>query len=123
MSENPLNQIWSAICDECKKSVSEVAFNCFLKDLKPVFFNDSEFVVSLNDSYKLEIVEKIYNRAHQLGVPELLLDKYYKILKKQSPADLFLWGENLEDRYAKVMCWLYEWDKYRRVVNDKCLDD
>ena len=46
MSTTPLDEIWNAICDECKKSISEIAFNCFLKDLKPVFFNNSEFVFS-----------------------------------------------------------------------------
>ena len=60
MSNNPLQEIWSAICDECKKSISEVAFNCFLKDLKPVFFNENEFTVSLNDEYKKGIVEQTY---------------------------------------------------------------
>ncbi len=75
MSTTPLDEIWNAICDESKKSISEIAFNCFLKDLKPVFFNDSEFVVSLNDSYKLEIVEKTYTELFNtciktvMGVP------------------------------------------------------
>ena len=36
MSHTPLDEIWLAICDECRKTISEVAFNCFLKDLKPV---------------------------------------------------------------------------------------
>ena len=60
MSENPLSEIWSAICDECKKTISEVTFNCFLKDLVPVVLNDGEFIISINDAYKKSVVEEIY---------------------------------------------------------------
>lgn len=60
MSSNPLDQIWTAICDECKKTISEVTFNCFLKDLVPVTLNDGEFIVSINDAYKKSVVEDIY---------------------------------------------------------------
>ncbi len=60
MSENPLNQIWSAVCDECKKTISEVTFNCFLKDLVPVMLNEGEFIVSISDPYKKGVVEEIY---------------------------------------------------------------
>ncbi len=61
MSENPLNQIWEAVCEECKKSISEVAFNCFLKDLKPEFLSDGEFTISINDPYKKGVVEETYS--------------------------------------------------------------
>ena len=60
MSANPLDQIWSAICDECKKSISDVAFNCFLKDLVPVFLSDGEFTISINDEYKKGVIEQTY---------------------------------------------------------------
>ncbi len=60
MSVNPLDEIWSAICDECKKTISEVAFNCFLKDLKPVIFSDGEFTISINDEYKKGVIEQTY---------------------------------------------------------------
>lgn len=60
MASNPLDQIWTAICDECKKTISEVTFNCFLKDLVPVVLNDGEFTISINDPYKKGVVEEIY---------------------------------------------------------------
>ena len=60
MSANPLDEIWSAICDECKKTISEVAFNCFLKDLKPVILSDGEFTISINDEYKKGVIEQTY---------------------------------------------------------------
>ncbi len=60
MSSNPLDEIWSAVCDECKKSISEVAFNCFLKDLVPVSFGEGEFIISINDEYKKGVIEQTY---------------------------------------------------------------
>ncbi len=60
MSLSPLDEIWSAVCDECKKSISEVAFNCFLKDLNPVSFGEGEFIISINDEYKKGVIEQTY---------------------------------------------------------------
>ena len=60
MSFNPVEEIWSAVCDELKKTISEIAFNCFLKDLVPVSFSDGEFIISINDEHKLGIIENNY---------------------------------------------------------------
>lgn len=60
MALNPLDEIWSAVCDELKKTISEIAFNCFLKDLVPVSFNDGEFIISINDEHKAGIIENNY---------------------------------------------------------------
>ncbi len=62
MSPNPLNEIWTAICDELKKSISEVTFNCFFKDLVPVHITDGEFTVSINDQHKKNFIEDIYSQ-------------------------------------------------------------
>ena len=61
MSANPLNEIWAAICDECKKTISEVSFNCFFKDLVPVQISDGEFILSIDDYYKRGMVENLYS--------------------------------------------------------------
>ena len=60
MSINSLDDIWAAVCEECKKTISEVAFNCFLKDLKPVSFNSGEFMVSINNEYMRGVIEQNY---------------------------------------------------------------
>lgn len=106
MSSNPLDEIWSAICDECKKSISEIAFNCFLKDLKPVFFNDSEFTVSINDEYKKGVVEQTYTELFNnciktvMGVPMefkiIMRDEEEEILK----AEQFSEGLSFEDFFS-----------------------
>jgi len=61
MPINSIEDIWSAVCDECKKTISEIAFNCFLKDLKPVSFNSGEFVVSINNDYMRTLIEQNYS--------------------------------------------------------------
>ncbi len=55
-----LDDIWEAVCTECKKSISEVAFNCFLKDLKPVSLENGEFFISIGNDYMRGVVEKNY---------------------------------------------------------------
>ena len=52
MSLSPLETVWAAICDELKKSISDVTFNCFFKDLVPVFMSDGEFTISIDDQHK-----------------------------------------------------------------------
>ena len=106
MPVNPLDEVWSAICDECKKYISEVAFNCFLKDLQPVFFNESEFTVSTNDEYKKGIVEQTYTDLFNsciktvMGVPMafkiVLRDEEEEILK----AEQFSEGLTFEDFFT-----------------------
>ncbi len=89
MSNTPLDEIWNAICDEIKKSISEIAFNCFLKDLKPVFFNDSEFVVSLNDSYKLEIVEKTYTELFNTCIKTVMgIPMEFKVIMRDDEEEI-----------------------------------
>ncbi len=56
-----IDDIWEAVCTECKKSISEVAFNCFLKDLKPVSLDNGEFFISIGNDYMRGVVEKNYS--------------------------------------------------------------
>lgn len=89
MSQNPLDEIWSAICDECKKTISEVAFNCFLKDLKPVFFNDSEFTVSINDDYKRGVVEQTYTELFKECIKTVLgVSLEFKIIMRDEEEEI-----------------------------------
>ena len=61
MPISSLEDIWDLVCDECKKLITETAFNCFLKDLKPLSFINGEFTVSCNDEYAREIIEENYS--------------------------------------------------------------
>ena len=60
MKINSINDIWNAVCEECKKKVSEVAFDTFFKFLKPEGFDSNEFVLSTETEYLKTTVENLY---------------------------------------------------------------
>ncbi|MBE6740329.1 MAG: chromosomal replication initiator protein DnaA [Ruminococcaceae bacterium] len=60
MAINSLNDVWYAVCEECKSSISEIAFNCFLKDLKPVSIDAGVFTVSIDNEYMKGLIEQNY---------------------------------------------------------------
>ena len=60
MPINSIDDIWSAVCEECKKTISEVAFDCFLKNLKPVSLDAGVFILSINNEYMRSVVEQNY---------------------------------------------------------------
>ena len=60
MPINSIDDIWSAVCEECKKTISEVAFDCFLKNLKPLSLDAGVFILSINNEYMRGVVEQNY---------------------------------------------------------------
>lgn len=60
MAIQSITDIWAAVSDECKKLISEVAFDCFLKNLKPVSFASGEFMLSHNNEYMCEMINDNY---------------------------------------------------------------
>lgn len=54
------SDLWSVVCEEIKKTVNEIAFNVWLKDLKPVEVRSGELVLSIYSDYKKQIVENNY---------------------------------------------------------------
>ncbi len=63
MPINSLNDIWAAVCEECKNSISEIAFDCFLKDLKPVSIEQGTFKVSIDNEYMKGLIEQNYTEV------------------------------------------------------------
>ena len=60
MAINSLDDIWSLICDECKKATSEITFDCFFAKIKPVSLEAGEMVVSVDNDYFRGIIEQNY---------------------------------------------------------------
>ena len=106
MSMQSINDIWFAICEECKKHISEVAFACFLKDLKPVGIKDGEFQVSLGNEYLCGIVEQNYTELLQNCIKTVMgIDLSFKILydaeeEKILNAEMFSEGLTFEDFFT-----------------------
>ncbi len=55
-----LYDVWNAVCEESKKYITEVGYNVWIKDLKPVEQRPGEFVVSIYSNYKKQIIEMNY---------------------------------------------------------------
>ena len=51
MAVTSVNDIWNLICEECKKIITSVAFDCFLGDLVPVSFSSGVLTLSCKEEY------------------------------------------------------------------------
>ena len=60
MADESLDNIWEAICEECKKTIPEISFNCFMKDLKPLKLDNGIFYMTINNEYLAGVVEQNY---------------------------------------------------------------
>lgn len=96
MSVGFMDDIWFAVCEECKKTVSEVAFNCFLKNLKPVSLNDGSFVISSNNEYMRDVVEENYT--------ELLTSAVKTIMGVEMPVKIIYEDEEEKILMAEQFC-------------------
>ncbi|MGN0494196.1 MAG: chromosomal replication initiator protein DnaA [Acutalibacteraceae bacterium] len=72
MPINSIDDIWSAVCEECKKTISEVAFDCFLKNLKPVSLDAGVFVLSINNEYMRGVVEQNYTEILKNAIKKVM---------------------------------------------------
>jgi len=106
MPINSLDDIWFAVCEECKKTISEVAFNCFLKDLKPVSVENGEFTISINNDYMRGIVEQNYTDLLKMAIKTVMgIDMAVKIIfeddeEKIKNAEQFSEGLSFEDFFS-----------------------
>ncbi len=60
-----IDDIWATICEECKKTISEWAFDCFLKNLKPLSLGAGELILSTNNDYLRSVIEQNYTEILQ----------------------------------------------------------
>ena len=56
-----VEDIWNLVCEECKKIITQVAFDCFIAGLKPVTFNNGELVIACKEEYERGIIEENYS--------------------------------------------------------------
>ncbi len=60
MAVNSINDIWNAVCDECKQKISNVAFDTFFVYLTPESISGEEFVISASNEYIKSMIKNIY---------------------------------------------------------------
>ena len=106
MPVSSLDDIWALVCEECKKMISETAFNCFLKDLKPFALNADEFILSCHDEYTRGIIEQNYSEILARALKTVMgLDLKIKTVyedeeQKIKDAEQFSAGLSFEDFFT-----------------------
>lgn len=76
-----IDDIWFAVCEECKKTISQVAFDCFLKGLKPVSLDADDFILSINNEYMRGVVEQNYTEILENAVKAVMgIEKKVRII-------------------------------------------
>ena len=60
MAVTSVSDIWQLICEECKKIITQVAFDCFIEELKPVSFQNGEMTIACKEDYERDILEQNY---------------------------------------------------------------
>lgn len=57
-----LVDVWSAVCDQCRKNISEVGFNAWIKIITPVELRSGEVVLSVSSEFKRNIIMETYSK-------------------------------------------------------------
>ena len=80
MAINSLEDIWSAICEECKQEITESAFNCFLSPLSPLSL-DGQLVLTVENEWLRGIIEQNYLRLIEMKTKKIMgIDVPVKII-------------------------------------------
>lgn len=81
MPVTSLDDIWALVCVECKKMITETAFDCFFSELRAVNFSAGEFTIACNDEYTCGIIEQNYTEILQTCLKKIVgLDLKIKLI-------------------------------------------
>lgn len=61
MQIESLADMWEAVCHECRKEITDIAFNVWFKDLHAIRFQEGTFFLGIYSAYKKQIVESNYS--------------------------------------------------------------
>ena len=106
MPVNSIEDIWAVICEECKKTISDFAFDCFFVKLKPVSLSGGEFILSSTDEYALGIIEQNYLELITRSTKAVMgIDFEVKLIledeeEKIQKAEQFSYGLSFEDFFS-----------------------
>ncbi len=96
MSVNSLNDIWYAVCEECKTHISEIAFDTFFKYLTPENISSEEFVISAPNDYIKGMIKNIYK--------DIINDSIEKVMGIKIPARFIVADEEENIKKAEEDC-------------------
>lgn len=96
MAVNSINDIWNAVCDECKTKISEIAFDTFFKYLKPESVSGEEFVLSASNDYIKGMIQSVYK--------DIINDAIEKVMGIKIPAKFIVADEEEKIKKAEEEC-------------------
>ncbi len=96
MAVNSINDIWSAVCEECKLKISEIAFDTFFKYLKPESVSGDEFVLSASNDYIKGMIQSVYK--------DIINDAIEKVMGIKIPAKFIVGDEEEKIKRVEEEC-------------------
>lgn len=106
MPINSIEDIWSAICGEIKKEISETAFSCFFGKITPVSLDAGELSIMTDNDYMRTVIEQNYIPLLKTSAKTILgLDVSIRILCEEDEenilkAEEFSEGLSFEDFFT-----------------------
>lgn len=106
MPINSIEDIWSAICEEIKKEISETAFSCFFEKITPVSLDAGELSIMTDNDYMRTVIEQNYIPLLKTSAKTVLgLDVSFRILCEEDEesikkAEEFSEGLSFEDFFT-----------------------
>ncbi|MBR3968633.1 MAG: chromosomal replication initiator protein DnaA [Clostridia bacterium] len=96
MTVNSINDIWNAVCNECKSKISEIAFDTFFKYLKPESISGEEFVLSASNDYIKGMIQSVYS--------EIINEAIEKVMGIKIPAKFIVAEDEEKIKKAEEEC-------------------
>ncbi len=96
MAVNSINDIWSAVCEECKQKISEIAFDTFFKYLKPESVSSEGFILSAANEYIKGMIQSVYK--------DIINDAIEKVMGVKIPAKFVVGDEEEKIKRVEEEC-------------------
>ncbi len=107
MKIESLNDVWAAVKEVCLESITEVAFNCWLKDLHPIELRAGEFVMGIDNEYKKGIIEDNYTQLLKSALKQIMgIDFEIIILIEDENGSVVT--EEVADDFSFASCFTFE---------------
>ncbi len=96
MTVNSINDIWNAVCEECKSKISDIAFDTFFKYLKPESISGEEFVLVASNDYIKGMIQSVYS--------EIINESIQKVMGIKIPAKFIVAEDEEKIKKAEEEC-------------------
>lgn len=107
MKIESLNDVWAAVKEVCLESITEVAFNCWLKDLHPIELRAGEFVMGIDNEYKKGIIEDNYTQLLKSALKQIMgIDFEIIILIEDENGSVVT--EEVADDFSFASCFTFD---------------